>query len=124
MASSRLVRVKALTGRNPRKVDMAKTSITTKTASAPAETTLETLQQAGARVGFPRSRFYEDIAAGRYKAVKAGRRTMIVTASLNAYIDSLPAANIGKSRQRQARTQPNRTRVKSIQVTGSSDVKQ
>ena len=42
--------------------------------------------------GFVRSRLYLEIKAGRLDARKAGRRTLITRASLDALLDALPKA--------------------------------
>jgi hypothetical protein len=39
-----------------------------------------------------RSQLYRDLAAGKIKAVKNGRRVLIDMDSLRAHLDSLPAA--------------------------------
>ena len=44
--------------------------------------------------GFGRSKLYEVVGAGRVRAVKLGSKTLIDTASLLTYLDSLPAAQI------------------------------
>jgi len=41
-------------------------------------------------VGIGRSRLYEEIAAGRIEARKAGKRTLVMVASLRDYVASLP----------------------------------
>jgi len=47
------------------------------------------LVQAAASVG--RSTIYENINSGALKARKAGRRTLILRADLQAWLDSFPA---------------------------------
>jgi len=42
--------------------------------------------------GIGRSRIYELMNAGQIEAVKAGNRTLIITASIRAYLAGLPAA--------------------------------
>ncbi len=42
------------------------------------------------RLGIGRSTLYEEIAAGRLKAVKCGTRTLIPAASMEAWVDELP----------------------------------
>jgi hypothetical protein len=42
--------------------------------------------------GLSRSEIYRRLAAGDLRAVKAGKRTLILADSLRAYLDSLPAA--------------------------------
>ena len=47
----------------------------------------------GARGGIlsiSRSKLYEELAAGRLKALKAGSRTLIPVASINAWLNNLP----------------------------------
>ena len=45
----------------------------------------------GARIiGVKRSTMYREINAGRIKALKLGKRTVIPIATLRAYLDSLP----------------------------------
>ena len=44
----------------------------------------------GRAFGFGRSFIYEEIGAGRLRAVKAGRKTLIRRTDALAYIDSLP----------------------------------
>src|SRR5262249_23705983 len=44
--------------------------------------------------GFGRSKLYEVLGAGRVRAVKLGSKTLIDTASLLTYLESLPAAQI------------------------------
>ena len=39
-----------------------------------------------------RSKLYEEVAAGRIKALKAGSRTLIPVASIDAWLNSLPDA--------------------------------
>jgi hypothetical protein len=41
---------------------------------------------------FSRSKAYEEIAAGRLRAVKCGTATLILVRDLQAYLDHLPAA--------------------------------
>ena len=49
-----------------------------------------TIRNAGWASGLSRSRLYELIAAGKIEARKEGRRTLIMAASLQRYLDSLP----------------------------------
>jgi len=44
-------------------------------------------------LGISRSKAYEEIAAGRLKAVKCGTRTLVTYASGEAWLNSLPAMN-------------------------------
>jgi len=43
------------------------------------------------RLGISRSKAYEEIAAGRLRAVKCGSRTLIPYAAGEAWLDGLPA---------------------------------
>jgi len=45
------------------------------------------------RLGISRSKAYEEIAAGRLRAVKCGTRTLIPYASGEAWLNGLPAMN-------------------------------
>jgi hypothetical protein len=45
-----------------------------------------------------RSQLYVDIAAGRLTALKDGARTIITTESIDRYWESLPRAQIGRSK--------------------------
>jgi hypothetical protein len=49
--------------------------------------------------GFSRTRIYAEIGNGTLVAKKAGRRTIIMGASLQALIDNLPAAKIRAPKQ-------------------------
>ncbi len=55
-----------------------------------------TIQGAVVYSGFVRSRLYSEIKAGHLDARKAGRRTLITRASLDALLASLPLATAGK----------------------------
>ena len=48
------------------------------------------LSQVQERLGISRSKAYEEIAAGRLKAVKCGSRTLIPYASGEAWLNALP----------------------------------
>jgi hypothetical protein len=50
-----------------------------------------------ARYGTPKSSVYRDIAAGRYKAVKDGARTKIITATAEAYYNALPLLQLQRA---------------------------
>jgi excisionase family DNA binding protein len=63
-----------------------------------------TIADAAKVSGLGRTSLYELIGAGKIEARKAGNRTLIPAASLRAYIDSLPRANIGSG----ASVQPDR----------------
>jgi len=54
------------------------------------------------RRGISRPQAYLDLAAGKYEAVKDGRKTLIVVASADRYYDSLPKAQIKPPRPRTA----------------------
>jgi excisionase family DNA binding protein len=45
------------------------------------------------RYSIGRTRAYEEIAAGRLRAVKAGRRTLIAEESAEAWFEALPASS-------------------------------
>ena len=49
--------------------------------------------------GLSRARLYELIAVGAVDARKAGVRTLVVTASLVAYLEGLPKTKIGAARR-------------------------
>jgi excisionase family DNA binding protein len=49
------------------------------------------MSEVRARLGISRSKAYEEIAAGRLRAVKCGSRTLIPYASGEAWLNSLPA---------------------------------
>ena len=50
------------------------------------------VEHACAWSGFSRTRLEGLLRDGSVRAVRAGRRTLIITASLREYIDSLPSA--------------------------------
>jgi excisionase family DNA binding protein len=50
------------------------------------------VNEACASLSISRSKLYEEVAAGRLKALKAGSRTLIPIASCDAWLNSLPAA--------------------------------
>ena len=52
------------------------------------------LNQAATMIGQHRRTIYSLIAAGRIKAVKSGRSTLVVYDSIKQYIASLPPAQI------------------------------
>lgn len=52
-----------------------------------------TIADAAKYAGFSRSRIYEELSAGRIDARKAGRRTLIVRASIDEMLASLPKAS-------------------------------
>jgi excisionase family DNA binding protein len=49
--------------------------------------------------GIGRTLLYELVARGCIRAVKAGRRTLLVTETIDRYLASLPDAQIGVSRR-------------------------
>ena len=49
------------------------------------------------RYGIGRTNTYQEIAAGRLRAVKVGRRTLITQDAAEAWLSSLAEANTGKS---------------------------
>jgi excisionase family DNA binding protein len=55
---------------------------------------LVTIPQAAAMIGRGKTFIYGAISDGRIKAVKSGKRTLIVVESLRAYAASLPAVKI------------------------------
>lgn len=50
------------------------------------------VNEACASLSISRSKLYEEVAAGRLKALKAGSRTLIPVASRDAWLNSLPDA--------------------------------
>lgn len=52
--------------------------------------------------GFTRSEVYRRLAAGDFKAVKNGKRTLVLTESIKAYLKSLPPATFRPPSQRGA----------------------
>jgi excisionase family DNA binding protein len=48
------------------------------------------VSEACASLSISRSKLYEELAAGRLKALKAGSRTLIPVASINAWLNNLP----------------------------------
>ena len=51
-----------------------------------------TMEAAAAYTGFSRTRLEQALNDGHVSAVKAGRRTLVITSTLRAYVASLPAA--------------------------------
>jgi excisionase family DNA binding protein len=49
------------------------------------------VSEACTTLGLSRSKLYEELSAGRLKAVKCGSRTLIPTASIEAWLAALPA---------------------------------
>jgi excisionase family DNA binding protein len=50
------------------------------------------VREACASLSISRSKLYEEVAAGRLRALKAGSRTLIPTKSIDAWLSSLPEA--------------------------------
>jgi excisionase family DNA binding protein len=50
-----------------------------------------TISDVGKRAGIGRTLIYSEIAAGRLRARKVGRRTVILSADLAAWLKALPA---------------------------------
>jgi excisionase family DNA binding protein len=63
------------------------------------EVLAHTIAEATKVSGLGRTTLYEAIGAGKLEARKAGNRTLIVAASLRAFIGSLPAADIRTGRK-------------------------
>ena len=42
-------------------------------------------------LGIGRTKFYEEIKAGRLKAKKVGQRTLVTSAALNEWLEALPS---------------------------------
>lgn len=53
---------------------------------------LESTEAARARLGIGRTKFYELLDSRAFKSVKIGRRRLVVSESLDEFIDSLAAA--------------------------------
>jgi len=58
-----------------------------------------TIAGATARSGINRTKLYELVGAGILEAVKCGNRTLILVSSLDAYVASLPRAEMREPRQ-------------------------
>lgn len=54
------------------------------------------------RYGFTRSETYRRLAAGDFKAVKNGKRTLVLTESIRKYLESLPPATFRPAANRAA----------------------
>lgn len=61
-----------------------------------------TIPGAVSMTGLGRSRIYELIGTGTLEARKAGRRTLVMTDSLRAYLSTLPPASVRAPRQKAA----------------------
>jgi excisionase family DNA binding protein len=57
-----------------------------------------TVNDAAAYSGIGRTRLYELIGAGKLEALKAGKRTLIVSDSLRRYLETLPRADVRTGR--------------------------
>ena len=53
-----------------------------------------TIAQACIVANMGRTAFYEEINKGRLRAVKRGRRTLVLADDLRAYLDGLPAIEV------------------------------
>lgn len=49
-----------------------------------------TVERALSACGIGRTKFYEEIAAGRLKARKVGGRTLVLASDLRAWLEALP----------------------------------
>lgn len=58
-----------------------------------------TIEQAQEATGLGRTSIYKEISNGKLDARKAGRRTLITAASVQAYVASLPTASIRRSQR-------------------------
>jgi excisionase family DNA binding protein len=70
----------------------------------PSTSTPVTYTIAGAKdaSGLGNTKIYELIGQEKLKAIKAGRRTLVVAESLHAYLASLPPAAIGRQYRKAA----------------------
>ena len=50
------------------------------------------VREACVSLSISRSKLYEEVAAGRLRALKSGARTLIPMASIDAWLNSLPEA--------------------------------
>ncbi len=55
---------------------------------------LVTITEAGRLIAVGRSTIYREIAAGRLKAVKAGKRLLFPMDGLRAWVNALPVAEV------------------------------
>lgn len=55
-----------------------------------------------ARYGIGRSRFYEELNAGRIKAKKLGKKTLVPVAEAENWLKNLPAARSPKAGENEA----------------------
>ena len=66
----------------------------TKSSQTDLEPLAVSIREGCRMIGIKRSSIYREIAAGRIKAVKAGKRTLLPVASLRAWLASLrPSSN-------------------------------
>ena len=65
----------------------------------PAKPIAYTVDDASRIAGIGVTKLYEEIGAGALDARKAGRRTVIMAASLDAYLANLPSAKIRAPRK-------------------------
>ena len=68
----------------------------------PTEPIAYTIPDAGRVAGIGTTKLYDLIAAGTLDARKAGRRTVIMADSLNAYLRGLPPATINRKLRQKA----------------------
>ena len=68
-------------------------------ATAQVQPILCTLSNGALMIGRSVSFLYEAIAAGKIRAVKSDKRTLVVVESLHEYVATLPAAKIKPSRK-------------------------
>lgn len=61
-------------------------------ASTPSDPIAVTIREACRITGLARSSVYREIAAGRIRAVKAGKRTLLPMSSLRKWLAELPAS--------------------------------
>jgi len=52
------------------------------------------VSEACSALAISRSKLYLELAAGRLRAVKCGRRTLIPATEIKAWLDSLPAQSV------------------------------
>jgi hypothetical protein len=83
----------------PERHRLSPDSMASSSAAREPEPAMFTIDGAVAYSGCTRSRLYEEMAAGRIEARKAGRRTLLVGDSLRAYLRNLPRADIRLGRK-------------------------
>jgi hypothetical protein len=74
---------------------MPQTDIGTHNSHSPFAPLAYTIDDAVSASGFSRSRIYDEISAGRLRAVKAGKRTLVFADSLRSLLEALPPVPIG-----------------------------